>query len=39
MQLSITGRNLEVTGALRTYAAEKLGKVEKFLDEIGRAHV
>lgn len=39
MQLTITGRNLEVTAALRTYAAEKLGKVEKFLDAITAAHV
>ena len=39
MQLSITGRNLEVTEALRTYAAEKLGKVKKFLDGITAAHV
>jgi putative sigma-54 modulation protein len=39
MQLSITGRNLEVTEALRNYAAEKLGKVEKFLDAVTAAHV
>ena len=39
MQLSITGRNLEVTEALRNYAAEKLGKVEKFLDASMAAHV
>ncbi|HEV8663355.1 MAG TPA: ribosome-associated translation inhibitor RaiA [Candidatus Methylomirabilis sp.] len=39
MQLTITGRNLEVTAALRSYAAEKLGKLEKFLDAITAAHV
>ncbi|MBI3081002.1 MAG: ribosome-associated translation inhibitor RaiA [candidate division NC10 bacterium] len=39
MQLSITGRNLEVTEALRNYAAEKLGKVKKFLDAVTAAHV
>ncbi len=39
MHVTITGRNLEVTTALRRYAAEKLGKVEKFLDTSMTAHV
>jgi putative sigma-54 modulation protein len=39
LSLTITGRNLEVTAALRRYAAEKLGKVEKFLDTSMTAHV
>ena len=39
MHVTITGRNLEVTTALRRYAAEKLAKVEKFLDTSMTAHL
>jgi putative sigma-54 modulation protein len=34
MQVIVKGKNLEVTEALRSYALEKVGKVEKYLDRI-----
>jgi putative sigma-54 modulation protein len=34
MQLSVKGRNLEVTDALRQYAEEKLGRLTKYLEQI-----
>ncbi len=39
MQLSLSGRNLEITDALRTYAEEKLGRLTKYLGNIVAAHV
>lgn len=39
MQLSVKGRNLEVTEALRQYAQEKLGRLTKYLDTIVTATV
>lgn len=32
MKLTVSGRNLEVTPALRTYAEKKVGKLERFLN-------
>jgi putative sigma-54 modulation protein len=34
MRLSIKGRNIELTPALKQYAAEKLGKINKLFDQI-----
>ena len=39
MQLSIKGRNLEITDALRRYAEEKLGRLTKYLEQIVTASV
>lgn len=34
MEITITGRHFEVTEAIRSYAKEKLSKLEKFYDGI-----
>ena len=39
MQLSVKGRNLEVTDALRTYAEEKVQRMGRYLEGIGSGHV
>jgi putative sigma-54 modulation protein len=39
MHLTITGRNMDVTPALREYAEEKIGKMEKYLHKITSAHI
>jgi ribosome hibernation promoting factor len=39
MQLSVKGRNLEVTDALRSYAEEKLTRLTKYLENIVTANV
>jgi putative sigma-54 modulation protein len=39
MNITITGRNVEVTPALRKYAEEKIGKFEKYLSKISEAVV
>jgi putative sigma-54 modulation protein len=39
MQLSITFRNLEASESLKTYAREKVERVNKYLDRAGEAHV
>ncbi|HSB71373.1 MAG TPA: ribosome-associated translation inhibitor RaiA [Candidatus Methylomirabilis sp.] len=39
MQLSVKGRNLEVTDALRSYAEEKLSRLTKYLENIVAANV
>ena len=39
MQLAFTGRNLEITDALRRYAEEKIVRLQKFVDQITSAHV
>lgn len=39
MQIYLTGRNLEVTEALRRYAEEKVGKLHKYLEKITSAHI
>lgn len=39
MHLTITGRNMDVTPALREYAEEKIGKIDKYLQKITSAHV
>jgi putative sigma-54 modulation protein len=39
MQLDVSGKNLEVTEAIRTYVAEKVERVRRHLDEVRDAHV
>lgn len=39
MQLIVKGKNLEVTEALRAYAEEKIGRVEKYFDRILKTEV
>jgi len=39
MQLSVKGRNLEITDALRTYAEEKVQRMGRYLEGIGSGHV
>lgn len=39
MQIFLTGRNLEVTEALRRYAEEKVGRLQKYVDKITSAHI
>jgi len=39
MQITITGRNVEITPAIRKYAEEKLGKMQRYLDNITDAHI
>lgn len=39
MQIFLTARNLEVTEALRHYAEEKVGRLQKYLEKITSAHI
>lgn len=39
MQIFLTGRNLAVTEALRRYAEEKVGKLQKYVDKITSASI
>jgi putative sigma-54 modulation protein len=39
MKISIKGRNLKVTPALRAYGVEKVGHLAHYLDQIQEAHV
>lgn len=39
MQVTVTGRNIEMTDALKKYAEEKVQKVKKFLNTTIDAHV
>lgn len=39
MQIIVKGKNLEITEALREYALEKVGKVEKYLDRILKTEI
>jgi ribosome hibernation promoting factor len=39
MRINLTGRQVEITPALRRAAEERLAKVQKFLDGIAEAHV
>jgi putative sigma-54 modulation protein len=39
MQLTFTGRNLDITEALRQHAAEKLRRLQRFVNPIESAHV
>jgi putative sigma-54 modulation protein len=39
MQLNISGHHVDVTDALRNYAAEKMQKLERHYDQITNAHI
>ena len=39
MQLSISGRHIDVTEALKTYVEERMQKLERHYDHITNAHV
>ncbi|MFZ5632794.1 MAG: ribosome hibernation-promoting factor, HPF/YfiA family [Bacillota bacterium] len=39
MKVHVRGRNMEVTGALKDYVAKRLGKLDKYLDNLGDAQV
>ncbi len=39
MQIIVKGKNLEITEALRSYALEKVSKVEKYLDRILKTEI
>src|SRR6056297_2618 len=39
MQLSISGHHEDITDALRAYATEKVGKLERHFDQITNVHV
>ncbi|MGH9183140.1 MAG: ribosome hibernation-promoting factor, HPF/YfiA family [Acidimicrobiales bacterium] len=39
MQISVSSRNVELTGALRAAAEEKIGRLDRFLDGMDRAEV
>ncbi|MBM4458011.1 MAG: ribosome-associated translation inhibitor RaiA [Chloroflexi bacterium] len=39
MQLSITGKNLDVTASLRDYVEKKIGRLDRFLPNISEARV
>jgi ribosome hibernation promoting factor len=39
MQIIVKGKNLEITDALRKYALEKVGKVEKYFDRILKTEI
>jgi len=39
MQLSVKGRNLEITPAIRAYAEEKLSRLTRYLENIVAMHV
>ena len=39
MQLIVTGRHLEVTEALETYAATRLKRLERHFDKVSQVHV
>jgi putative sigma-54 modulation protein len=39
MKVQVRGRNIEVTGALKDYVEKRLGKLDKYLDNLGDAQV
>ncbi len=39
MQINITGKNIELTEAIKDYVEKKISGLEKFYDKIIRAHV
>ncbi len=39
MQINITGKNIELTEAIKDYAEKKFTGLEKFYDKIVRAHI
>ena len=39
MQINVTGQQMEVTEALRSYVAEKLGRIQKHFDHTTTTNV
>lgn len=39
MNIQVRGRNIEVTGALKEYVEKRLGKLDKYLENLGDAQV
>src|SRR6266566_1570144 len=39
MQITVSGRQIEVTESLRSYAAEKIGRVQKHFDHMTTSNV
>lgn len=39
MQVQVRGRNIEVTDALKDYVAKRLGKLDKYMENLGDAQV
>ncbi|MGQ9629797.1 MAG: ribosome hibernation-promoting factor, HPF/YfiA family [bacterium] len=39
LQITVTGRHIEVTDALRKYAEDKIGRIAKYFDGIIEAHI
>ena len=39
MKVQVRGRNMEVTGALKDYVEKRLGKLDKYIDNLGDAQV
>ncbi|MFZ5648371.1 MAG: ribosome hibernation-promoting factor, HPF/YfiA family [Bacillota bacterium] len=39
MKVQVRGRNVEVTGALKEYVEKRLGKLDKYIDNLGDAQV
>ncbi|HEY3175732.1 MAG TPA: ribosome-associated translation inhibitor RaiA [Candidatus Polarisedimenticolia bacterium] len=38
MKLDLTGRNIEITPAIRDFTADKLSKLDKWIDDVTEAH-
>jgi len=39
MKITVTGKNIDITDALRDYVSEKLGRVEKHFDHVTKTNV
>lgn len=39
MKVQVRGRNMEVTGALKDYVEKRLGKLDRYIDNLGDAQV
>ena len=39
MQISVTGQNLDITPAIRTYVEEKFGRLERHFEHMTNVHV
>jgi putative sigma-54 modulation protein len=39
MQINVSGRQIEVTDALRSYASDKIGRVQRHFDNMSTMHV
>ena len=39
MNVQVRGRNIELTGALKDYVVKRVGKLDKYIDNLGDAQV